>query len=179
MEILLILIGISVPIAFYVWRESRHNNPASRWPELAKIIEFQFTANPPAMTGQWKNRQMAFTAHPESMVLTSPLQCRTNIRIEIGPRQEVEQAAGMVVPDRVDFGDKAFDTRYMVRSTPLEFGQSAVDPAMRQRLLQLPDLRILVLHNKIDIQVPELSEASQVRSYCDVASSLADTVDGQ
>ena len=178
MEILLILIGVSVPIAFYVWRESRHNNPSSRWPELAKLMEFQFAATPPTLSGQWKNRHMVFTAFAQDVILTTPLQCRTNIRIEIGPRQEVEQAAGMVVPDRVDLNDSAFEKRYMVRSTPLELGESAIEPAMRQRLQQLPDLRILALHDKIDIKVPGLSEASQVREYCDIASALADSVDG-
>lgn len=179
MEILLILIGISVPIAFYVWRESRHNNPASRWPELADLVEFQFSPNPPTLTGRWKNRHMTFTASENEVVLSTPLQCRTNIRLEIGPKAEVEQAAGMVVPDRVEFNDSAFEARYMVRSTPLEIGETAVDPSMRQHLMQLPELRAIALHNKVDIRLPGLTEASQTRAYCDIAAALADSVDGR
>jgi len=177
-EILLILIGIAVPIAFYVYRENRHNNPASRWPELAEMIEFQFSSNPPTLSGQWKNRQIVFTAYENEVVLSSPLQCKTNIRVEIGLKQEVEQTAGMVVPDRVTLDDSAFEERYLVRSTPLDLGEAAVDPSMRQRLLQLPDIHILALHNKIEIRLPGLSEASQARSYSDIASALADSVDG-
>lgn len=178
MEILLILVGIAVPIAFYVYRENRHNNPASRWPELADMIEFQFSPNPPTLTGQWKNRQIVFTAYENEVILASPLACKTNIRVEIGLKEEVEQAAGMVVPDRVDLNDSAFESRYLVRSTPLDLGEAAVDPSMRQRLMQLPDLHILALHNKIEIRIPQLSEASQARSYSDVAAAIADSVDG-
>lgn len=180
MELLIILIGISIPIAVYFWRESRHNNPAARWPQLAEMVEFQYAPAPPRMGGNWKGRQVTVTAVGEGQeaVVSTPLQCRSQIRFEIGPRQEVERAAGMVVPDRVSFNDRHFEDRYCVRSTPGQLGELAVDPAMRQRLLQLPDLRVLGLSNKLDVRVPNPTEASDLRAFCDVAAALADAIDG-
>lgn len=178
MEIVIILIGISIPIAVYLWRESRYRNPAARWPQLAGLLEFQYSNNPPALTGEWKGRVMTLTAMQEEAVLATPLACKTPVRVEIGPKAEVEKAAGMVVPDRVSFHDASFERRYLVRSTPLQLGEMGVDPSMRQRLLSLPDLRVLAVANNLQIRCPLPTEASDVRAYCDVASALADAIDG-
>ena len=178
MEMLLILIGISVPLGIYAWRESRHRNPATRWPQLAENVQFAYSPAPPRLGGQWKGRRMTLTAGDSEATLSAQLAAGRTLRVEIGPRAVVEKAAGMVVPDRIELGDAAFEKRYLVRSTPAEIGQNAVDPSMRQRLLQLPDVRVLATGQELRMGIPCPTEAGELRTYFDIAASLAESMDG-
>jgi hypothetical protein len=179
MELLIILIGVSIPILFYLWRESQHTNPATRWPDLAEMLEFSYEANPPRLQGDWKGRQMTLTSAEQEAVLTTPLSCRQGTRIELGPKADVEREAGMVVHDRIDLHDPLFEKRYLLRSTPPEVGEAAVDPSMRQRLLGLtPNLSILAGANRLDVRLPIATESDELRTYFDIAASLADSIDG-
>ena len=117
----------------------------------------------------------AFDGHA---LLSTPLNCKSAIRVEVGLKAEIEQEAGMIVPDRVTLNDTAFETRYMVRSTPLQVGEIAVDPSMRQRLLPMPDIRVLATQAKLDMRLPIVSETGELRGFLDIAASLADSVDG-
>lgn len=178
MKFLIILIIVLIPLGVYLWRESRYRNPAARWPQLARDLGFGFTPSPPRLAGQWKGRRILATAGQGESLVTTPLRCRTNIRVEVGPRAEVEQAAGMVVHDRVELGDSGFESRYLVRATPQELGGAAVDPAMRQRLMQMPDLRVLADPQELRVRAPLAVEAGELREFMDVAVAMADAIDG-
>ncbi len=178
MEILIIAAAIILPLGVYFWRESRHRNPASRWPQLADQVELSYAADPPRISGAWKGRQMTLSAGPGAALLSVPLKAKAALRVEIGPRAEVEKAAGMVVPDRIQLNDSNFEQRYMLRSTPPEIGEAAVDPSMRQRILQLPDLRVLAQATRLEMRMPVPTESSELRTYFDIAASLADSIDG-
>ncbi|MFH1723596.1 MAG: hypothetical protein ABII00_03125 [Elusimicrobiota bacterium] len=178
MEILLILVGVAVPVALYFWRESRFRNPASRWPALASAVGMQYAPDPPRMGGEWKGRRVTVSSVEGGALLASPLQCRSAIRVEIGPRAEMERAAGMVVHDRLTLGDPAFEERYLARATPPEAGEGALDPATRQKLLRMPDVRILAVSNQIQVRMPSPTEADALRGILDVAASVADAVEG-
>ena len=182
-QLLFILVGLSIPIAIYLWRDIRYRNPAIRWRQLAPLLGFDFENNPPRIGGKWKGRQMVVCAQPNepTAVLTVPLNCPHSVRLEIGPRADVERDAGIVVPDRVVFHgteNLAFEKRFLVRSTPLELGQTATDMALRQRLLGMKDVRILAVSNRLDMVFPIPTEVSELRDWLDVAESLADAIDG-
>jgi hypothetical protein len=98
--------------------------------------------------------------------------------LEIGPRDEVEKAAGIVVPDRVSFADPKFECNYLVRATPSEIGQE-IDVALRQKLLALDRVSILATTKGIQISLPTPTEPSQLRDVMDVAVSVADLLDNR
>jgi len=176
-EIILILLGVSIPLGFYFWKQSRRGNPAVVWPDLARRVEFQYQPDPPRLNGDWKGRKFVVTADQGDAVLSTALQCRSQIRVEIGLKSEIESEAGMIVHDRVELNDPGFEERYMVRATPRELGEAAADPATRQRLLRIPDMRILAVSNQLQIRTPAPTEPGDLRELLDVASSVADSLD--
>jgi hypothetical protein len=180
-QLLLIGGGIAIPVGVYFWRESRYQNPAVRWKQLAPILELEYEPSPPRLSGSWKARELVVCAQQDgTAILSLPLSCPQAIRLELGPRADVERDAGMIVPDRVRFGpaDAAFERRFMVRATPLELGETATDAAMRQRLLGMKDVRILAVSNRLDMVFPLPTEARELRDWMDVAASIAEAVDG-
>lgn len=178
MEVLVIALAIALPLGIYFWRESRHRNPASRWPQLAAHVEFTYAADPPRLSGSWKGRRMTLTAGPGAALLSTPINAKAALRIELGPKAEVEKAAGIIVADRIQLNDSAFEKRYLLRSTPPEVGKAAVDPSMRQRILQLPDFRVLAQATRLEMRMPVPTESSELRAYFDIAAALADSIDG-
>lgn len=182
MEILVILVCIAIPLGVYFWRESRYRNPATRWPRLAESMGLQFQPNPPRIVGSWKDRKMTLTAVQEgesvAAVLSTPLNPKRQLRVEVGPREQIEKASGMVVPDRVAFNDPEFEARFLVRATPPELGEAAFDHSMRRKLLGLPDLWLLAQGKQLEVRVAVPTEASEIREVMDVASSVADAIDG-
>ena len=182
MEILVILVCIAVPLGVYFWRESRYRNPASRWPRLAELMGLQYQPNPPRIMGSRKDRGMTLTAVQEgenlAAILTTPLTPKHHLRVEVGPREQIEKASGLVVPDRVTFDDSEFESRFLVRATPPELGVAAFDHSMRRKLLGMPDLWALAQGKQLEIRVIVPTEASEIREYMDVASSIADAIDG-
>ena len=179
MFIVAVLFGVGVPVGFWLWRESRLKNPATRWPELAPYLEMKYLGDPPRIEGAWKGRTFRLTAEGEEALVITGANARKGIRVEIGPKEMVEKAAGMVVHDRVVLNDFNFEKRYLLRGTPPELGEQACDPSMRQRLMSLPDVHILALPDRVVVRVPFPTEASQIRNYLDLAGAVADSIDGQ
>lgn len=177
-SLLFILIGISIPVALYIWREKQYHNPASRWPALAKMLEFQYASDPPRLAGEWKGRRVEIQAHGETAYLVMELDNKGPVRVEIGPKAEVERAAGIVVPDRVAFLDRqpAFDDNFIARATPIEIGQD-LDFSLRQKIASLGDVYLLAQGGRLQMRVPIFAEASPVRESMDVCVSLADAID--
>lgn len=172
-----VLFGIGLPVGFWAWRESRLKNPAARWPELAPQLDMQFLPNPSRLEGQYKGRAFRVLAEADgSTTVLTGLRGRTGLRVEIGPRAEVEKASGMIVPDRIETGDSAFEKRWLVRGQPRELGEAAADPSLRQRLMSLPDIHVLALPDRVTLRVPYPSDASEIRNYLDIAVSVADSV---
>ncbi|HVE13307.1 MAG TPA: hypothetical protein VNI01_07935 [Elusimicrobiota bacterium] len=182
LQLLMVCAGIAVPIAVYFWRESRYQNPAVRWKQLAPVLELSYEADPPRVSGSWKGRELVVAAQEDgTAVLSLPLRAGRAVRVEIGPRADVEKDAGIIVPDRVRFpglADAAFENRFMVRATPVELGETATDAAFRQRLMAMPDVRILAGGDRLDMVFPLPTEARTLRDWMDIAASLADAVDG-
>lgn len=177
-SLLFILIGISIPVALYLWRDKQYHNPASRWPQLAKMLEFQYAADPPSLEGEWKGRRLQIQAHGESAYLLAELENKGPVRVEIGPKAEVEKAAGIVVPDRVTFAQRqpAFDDNFTARATPLELGYD-IDYALRQKIAGIGDVYLLAQGGRLQMRVPVFTEAAPVREAMDVCVSLADAID--
>jgi len=181
-QFLFILIGISVPIGAYFWRESRYRNPAFRWRQIAPALEMRFAPNPPRLSGHWKGREALVCAQEDGTAIVSmPFSCPGALRLEIGPRAEVERDAGIIVPDRVRFqGPEGaeFERRYMVRANPLEMGETALDISLRQRILAMNELRLVAASDRIDMAIPLPCEVRELRDALDILSSLADALDG-
>jgi len=178
MEILLMVLVVGIPVGIYLWRESQGKDPSVIWPGCAADLKLDYVEAPPRVGGEWKGRKVLATAIDGGALITAGLQCSSSIRVEIGLKAEIEREAGVVVPDRVSFGDNAFESRYMVRSTPPELGETAVDPAMRQKLLQMPNIRMLALRDRLELRTPPILDSAGFRSFLDIAISLAAAVDG-
>ena len=177
---ILILVGVSLPIGVYLWRESRRCNPAVRWSELAESIGFTFSAPPPRLTGKWKGRMMTLTANENGTILSCPLQ-RKDVRLEVGEKSRVERESGMIVPDRIDFsgpGASDFSARFMLRSTPPEVGRQALDPALRKRLLEIAQIHVLAEAGTLRIEQTPPTEEAALRDSLDLAEAFADLIDG-
>lgn len=172
-----LILGIGIPFGWWLWRDSRLKNPATRWPDLAPQLEMKFLPEPPRLEGAWKGRAFRVLAEEGRASVVTGARAKTKLRLEIGPKEMVEKAAGMVVPDRVPMNDYAFDKRYVVRCTPHELGELAADPSLRQRLMQMPDLHIIALQDRVVVRAPIPTEASQIRNYLDIASSVADSIE--
>lgn len=175
--LLALAVGVGVPVAWWLFREARLKNPAARWPELATALGMRFEPEPPRIEGTYKGRNFRVQPDPSGAVAVTGLRGRPGLRFELGPKAAVEKAAGMVVPDRVAAGDSAFNARYMVRCTPVELGGIAADPALCQRLMKLPDLHVIAVSDRVVVRSPFPTEAAEVRSYLDVASSVADALE--
>lgn len=172
-----LLLGVGVPVSWWIFKESRLKNPAARWPEVADALGLKFILDPPRMEGLYKGRNFRIAVDPAGASVVTGLRGRPGLRFEIGPKALVEQAAGMVVHDRVSLNDSAFEKRYLVRSTPPELGEVAADPSLRQRLLKLPDVHVMAVSDRVVVKTPFPSEASEVRTYLDIASSVADSLE--
>ncbi|PCI35776.1 MAG: hypothetical protein COB53_10690 [Elusimicrobia bacterium] len=178
MEILIIVLGVAVPFAFWKWREANALNPSEAWPELAPFLEFKFADNPARLDGQWKGHNMRFTFDENAgeAVLQVGVRGQAGMRLELGTKAAIETEAGMIVHDRVELNDPNFEQRYVLRSTPKEIGEAAFDPNVRQQVADLPDLRILAQGETLNIRIEPIVDADQIRALFDVAASVADSI---
>lgn len=172
-----LLLGVGVPVGWWIFKESRMKNPAARWPDLADDLGLKFLLDPPRMEGLYKGRNFRISVDPAGAAVVTGLRGRPGLRFELGPKAVVEKAAGMVVHDRIALGDSAFEARYMVRCTPVDLGEVAADPSLRQRLMKLPDIHVIAVPDRVVVKAPFPSEASDARNYLDVASSVADALE--
>ncbi|MBI3300295.1 MAG: hypothetical protein HYZ75_19180 [Elusimicrobia bacterium] len=171
------LLGIGLPVIWWNIRESRLKNPAVRWPELAAQLELQFVAEPPRLEGKYKGRSFRVLAEGSGASVMTGLRGRPGLRVEIGSKDKIEKEAGMVVPDRVKVNDHAFEKRYLARCQPADLAEMACDHSLRQRLLSLPvDVHILALPDRVVVNVPFPTEASEIRNYLDLAVSMAESL---
>ena len=177
-QFVLVALGLGLPIGLFLWHERAHSNPASRWPSLAKMLEFSYTDNPPRISGVWKERQVDLLAAEGGAVMVAAMRVAGAFRVEIGPKEEVEKAAGMIVPDKVDIPDTRLREKFMARATPAAAGE-AVDINVLRKLLQFPGSWVLVVPGRAELRLPSPpNEASQVRDAADILVSLADALEG-
>lgn len=110
-----------------------------------------------------------------------PVRRPEGLRLEIGLREAVEKAVGIVVPDRAEF-DKppayAFNHRFLVRCKPWEAAQRALDQVLRQRLLGLGEFHILAECGGFRVSLPLSAGARQLGEALDIASSILDALEG-
>ncbi|HAH07765.1 MAG TPA: hypothetical protein DCM05_14790 [Elusimicrobia bacterium] len=178
LQLLLILVGLALPIGIYLWHDRSHNNPGSRWPSLAKMLEFAYTDDPPRLSGVLKERQVDLFAADGGAVMTLTMRVAGAFRVEIGPREEVEKASGMIVPDKVEIRDSALGEKFMARATPAAAGE-AVDLNVLRKLLQFPGAWVLVVPGRAELRLPSPpNEAAQVREAADILVSLAEALEG-
>jgi len=178
MEILIIVLGVAVPFAFWKWREANDRNPSKAWPEIGPVLEFTFEDKPPRLSGQWKghNMRLSYDENTGEALLQVGVHGQTGLRLELGVKAAMETEAGMIVHDRVELGDPDFEARYVLRSTPKEIGQSAFDPNVRQQVADLPDMRILAQGETLNIKTELIIDPDQVRELFDVGASVADSI---
>lgn len=172
---------IAVLAAGYMFWMSMQNEPSKRWPKLAERLGLKFEGPPPRITGPWKSRQVAVQVQDGKAVVSFPVRRPEGFRMEIGPRAEVEKAAGIVVPDRLEFTEPsalAFNQRFMVRCKPADPGRAALDHILRQRLLALKDFGILAEKGRFNVALPLDSDSTALREVFDLVSSILDAVEG-
>ena len=177
-RIILIVLLIAVPVLWFFWREGRATRPELLWPRLAGPLNLEFSASPPSLSGSWLGRQIVVRADGGTVVATARYRPNAGTRIEIGDREEVERAAGMVVPDRVEFPeDSAFSRRLLVRASPEERGRMAADPNVRRRLMALAGVHVLASSGRADVSLTGGAKESQLREMLDIAVAVADAAE--
>ncbi|MBI5242888.1 MAG: hypothetical protein HY922_04280 [Elusimicrobia bacterium] len=178
LHIVLIILGLSLPIIIFVWHERAQTNPASRWPVLAKMLDFAYSDNPPRLVGRWKERQVTLQAGESGAVMYSILKEGGSFRVEIGPKEAMEKASGMIVPDKVEIPNSDLDAKFLVRATPAAAGE-AVDLNVLMELTRFPGGWALVVPGRAELRLPFApNQASQVRDAADIIVSLADSLEG-
>ncbi|MBI5622971.1 MAG: hypothetical protein HY924_04245 [Elusimicrobia bacterium] len=162
--------------AYYAW-QTLQGQPSKRWPKLAERLGLKYEGPPPRLTGPWKNRQVTIQLDGERASASFPVRKPEGLRLEIGPREEVEKAAGIVVPDRVDFNDPsslAFNQRYMVRCKPQALAASVLDPVMRQRIMAIEGFHVLAEAGRLTVPVDPGADSDGIQVVLDLAASLLD-----
>jgi len=177
LQIVLIVLAIALPFALFLWHERSQTNPASRWPMLAKMLEFSYSDNPPSLKGQWKERQVHLQAADFGALMTSPMKAGGSFRVEIGPRKAAEEASGMVVPDRIAIPDSALDEEFLIRATPAAAGEG-VDLGLLRKVSRFPGAWILAVPGQVEMRLASAPmQAAQVRDAADILVSLADALE--
>jgi len=178
LQIALLLLALALPVALFLWHDRSQTNPASRWPVLAKWLEFAYSDNPPALKGQWKERQVVLQMAGGTARLSVAMKTAGSFRVEIGPKEAVEKASGMIVPDRIAIHDSALDEKLLVRATPGSAGES-IDLTLLRKIAQFHGAWVLVVPGGAEMrfETPP-TEATQVREAADILVSLADALEG-
>lgn len=172
------LVLVLAPVAWYVWSEARDRKPSYLWPQMAPALGLTFSPEPATLKGSWNGREVSLIVENEHPVATARYASGTRVRLEIGARAQIEEASGMVVPDRVEFPeDGEFTERYLVRATPDGFGRMSVDPTMRQRLLRLGGVHLLASAGRVDVTIPEATKEAQFRDLFDLAAGVAEAAE--
>ncbi len=180
-ELLINLVWVGAAIGVYFVWESLKSNPAKRWPKMAKTLGLAFEDSPPRLSGAWGARTVRVQAHGNRAVASFSVRPGALTRLEIGPREKVEKAAGMVVPDRVAFdgtADRAFSERFVVRAQPQSAGVKALDNTVRQRLTEAGDIHILAQGPSLQILLPAACEARELRAALEIGGALLDALEG-
>lgn len=169
---------IALPLAWWFWRESRDRDPSVVWPRLAPGLGLAYSGPPPALQGDWNGRPVGLLMEAGRVVASARHAPSARVRLEIGARAELERAAGMVVPDRVEFPeDREFSAAYLVRAAPEEFGRLVIDGAVRRRLMGLEGVHLLASGGRVDVSLPELRCEEQLRDLFDLAVAVADAAE--
>lgn len=169
---------IVAPIAWYLWREARDKNPSVLWKEVGPGLGLAFTPEPPMLRGAWNGREVTLVVEGGRPVASARYTSAARVRLEVGDRARVEQASGLVVPDRVEFPeDGRFSERFLVRATPDTFGRLAVDPTLRARLLRLNEVHLLASSGRVDVKVPEARKEEEFRELFDLAVAVAEAAE--
>jgi hypothetical protein len=166
--------------AYFVW-QTLQREPSKRWPKLAERLGLKYEGPPPRMTGPWKNRSVTIQPDGEKASVVFPVRRPEGLRLEIGPREEVEKAAGIVVPDRIELTDPsalAFNQRFMVRCKPADPARAALDGVLRQQLLGMGDFRVLAENGRLKVWAGLEADSAELRAILDLASSLLDGIEG-
>ncbi|MBI4349114.1 MAG: hypothetical protein HY553_19915 [Elusimicrobia bacterium] len=169
---------VVLPLAWWFWRESRDRDPENLWPRLAPGLGFKYAGPPPVLQGEWNGRPASVIVEGGRTVASARYNPASRVRLEIGARAELERAAGMVVPDRVEFPeDRAFSGVFLVRSAPEEFARLVVDATVRPRLAAHPGLHLLATGGRVDVSLPEARREDELRDLLDLAVAVADAAE--
>lgn len=172
---LIFFLGV-IPIGLYYFRQYKIATPKLQWPVLAPLLNLAYQANPPRMSGQWDGRDAKIETHGEeaaSVKISIFLSKQSRLRVEIGPKDEVAQRAGLVVPDKVATGDEAFEAKYAARCNNKATGLEILDPAMRQRIMEQPHVDILAEGNTVRWIVPQAKEPDTLEIMLGILTVIA------
>ncbi|OGR83142.1 MAG: hypothetical protein A3J74_10715 [Elusimicrobia bacterium RIFCSPHIGHO2_02_FULL_57_9] len=175
---LIFFLGL-IPIGLYYFRQYKIANPKMQWPVLAPLLNLQYEGNPPRMSGQWNGRMVKIETHgaeqaeQEVVKISLFLAKPSRLRVEIGPREEVAQRAGLVVPDPVTTGDENFDRKFLARCNNKATGLEILDAIMRERILLQERVDILGEGNSIRWIVPHAKDPDTLETMLETLTVIA------
>lgn len=170
----LCLLAGCVPIVLYFAKQTKANTPSLQWPVLAKELGWQYQGQPaPKMLGDFEGRHASVELREGRAVVALQLVQKSRLRVQVGAKAEIEARAGMVIPDRIQTGDAAFEGRLMARCSEREAGQMIFEPALRQRLLDQPVVDVLAAGDRVQWTLPALKESDVLEQVLGVMTAVA------
>ena len=168
-----ILLGL-IPIVVYLAKSAKAATPSLQWPGLSTILKFQYQAQPsPRMLGDWEGRHVAVELHNGQVLVTMQLAQPSRLRVEVGAKADMEARAGMVIPDRLQTGDAAFDGRLMIRCSDRQAGASIFEPTLRQRIMDQRVVAAVGVGDKVQWLLPSLQDPDTLEKVLEVMTALA------
>jgi hypothetical protein len=173
----LILVGCAIlglfPIIMYLLKQAKTSTPSLQWPALAGVLKFQYQSQPPRMLGDWEGRHAGAELHNGKVLVTLQLSQPSRLRVEVGPKAEMEARAGMVMPDRVATGDLEFDARLLARCSERAAAQSIFEATLRQRLMAQPNVEMIGVGDKVQWILPDLKDCETLEHVLEVMTAIA------
>jgi len=174
MILLLAVAGAMIPLGLYLWTQHKTSTPSLQWPSLAKILNLQYDANPPRMSGTWNGRRVAFETSPAGVTVTGWLNAATSLRVECAAQDVVTKRAGLVVPDPVEPIDRAFGGKLLARCSGKTAGPTVFDSALQQRLAALPHVDLVGEDTRVVWSVPAVKDPDGAEALLAALCAVAD-----
>jgi hypothetical protein len=172
MMILLALVAL-IPIGLFFWREHKMSTPSLQWPVLAKILNLQYEADPPRMSGNWNGRRVAVESGP-AVSITTWLNAATSLRVECGPKELVTKRAGLVLPDPVEALDRDFRDKMAARCSDKAAGPIVFDAALQKHLAALPQVDFVGEDTRVVWTAPALKDPDSAEKLLGALCAVAD-----
>jgi hypothetical protein len=174
MMLLLAVVGAMIPLGLYFWTQHKTSTPSLQWPVLAKILNLQYEANPPRMSGSWNGHRVAVETAPAGVTVTTWLADATSLRVECAEKELVTRRAGIVVPDPVEPIDRAFGAKLLARCSAKAAGPTVFDAALQKQLSILPHVDFIGEDTRVVWSVPAMKDPDGAEALLAALCAVAD-----